>query len=134
MPDSVIKHFYDGLDHGVLIGAQCKQCQHVTFPPTTACEQCGGSALQDKKLSGKGTLHFLSHGVAPPPNPRFADIAPYAYGHIVLEEGIVVNAIVRDVATDPKTMSEIYARGPSKVVFDVLRTPDLPVMAFKLVR
>lgn len=31
-------------------------------------------------------------------------------------------------------MSEIYARGPTHVVFDVLRTPDLPVMAFKLVR
>ena len=134
MPDSVIKHFYDGLDHGVLIGAQCVKCSHVTFPPTTACEECGSSEVKDTKLSGKGTLQFLSHGVAPPPNPRFANMAPYAYGHIILDEGVVVNAIVRDVATDPKTMREIYDRGPAKVVLDVLRTTDLPVMTFKLVR
>lgn len=132
MPDSLIKHYYEGLDHGVLIARRCSQCNHLTFPPTTACEKCGSFDQSELKLSGKGTLQFLSHGVAPPPNPRFADLAPYPYGHIVLDEGVVVQAIVRGIGTDPKTMRDIYDRGPTKVVLDVLRTKDLPVMAFKL--
>jgi uncharacterized OB-fold protein len=132
MVESVIKHFYTGLENGVLLAARCAKCSHLTFPPTTACEKCGSFDVSDAKLSGKGTLQFLSHGTAPPPNPRFNDIAPYAYGHIVLEEGVWVQAIVRGVDTDPKTMRQIYDRGPTKVVLDILRTDDLPVMAFRL--
>lgn len=132
MPESVIKHFYDGLEHGVLLAARCSKCSHLTFPPTTACEKCGCFALSETKLSGRGTLEFVSHGAAPPPNPRFADIAPYPYGHIVLDEGIVVQAIIQGVSTDPHALRKIYERGPVKVELDVLRTKDLPVMAFKL--
>jgi len=134
MSDSVIKHFYTGLEHGILLAARCTKCGHVTFPPTTACETCGSFDVADTKLSGKGTLQFLSHGAAPPPHPRFADIAPYPYGHIVLDEGIVVQAIVRGVDTDPRTLRGIFDRGPAKVTLEVLRTQDLPVMTFKLAK
>lgn len=133
MAESVIKHFYNGLENGVLLAGRCNKCRHLTFPVTTACEKCGSFDLIDTKLTGKGRLEFVSHGTAPPPHPRFADMAPYAYGHIVLEEGVHVQAIIRDVKTDPKTMRAMYDRGPVNVVLDVLRTPDLPVMAFKVV-
>lgn len=129
MPHSIIKLYYEGLEHGVLIAKRCSSCNHITFPPTTACERCGSFDQTELELSGKGKLQYLSHGA---PSPRFAEIALYPHGHIVLEEGIVVQAIVLGVETDPGTVRDIYEGGPTPVVLDVLRTQDLPVMAFKL--
>jgi len=130
MPESVIKRYYDGLGEGRLIAAKCECCGSYTFPPTTACENCGCADLDWVELSGKGKLLFVTHGMAPPPNPRFNEIAPLTYGHVILEEGIVVQGIVNGVEPTPEALREFYERGPVDVRADVIKVKELNVLAF----
>jgi len=131
MTDSIIKQYYDALGQGKLVGKKCGQCKRITFPPTTACNSCGGYELSEVELTGKGKLLFLSHGMAPPPNPRFNDLAPYAYGHIRLEEDVYLQAIITGVSIDPGTLKDIFEAGPVSVVPDILNVQGLNVLAFK---
>ncbi|MCB2187862.1 MAG: OB-fold domain-containing protein [Deltaproteobacteria bacterium] len=132
MPESIIKQYYDALGQGKLLGKKCRQCGAVTFPPTTACEACGSPDQESAELSGRGNLLYVSHGMAPPPNPRFAEIAPYAYGHIRLEEGVYVQAIITGVAVDPATLQGFFERGPCAVEPDIRDVGGLNVLAFKV--
>jgi uncharacterized OB-fold protein len=131
MADSTIKRYYDALGEGKLLGRKCDKCGEVTFPPTTACSSCGSFAQTWQELSGRGKLLFVSHGMAPPPNPRFKEIAPYAYGHIQLEEGGYVQAIITGVAIDPDTLKGLFEAGPVEVVPDIQEVLGLKVLAFK---
>jgi hypothetical protein len=131
MNDSLIKSYYESLGQGKLVGKKCTKCQSVTFPPTTACGKCGSYELTSIVLSGKGTLLYLSHGMAPPPNPRFNDLAPYAYGHIKLEEGVFLQAIVTGMSIEPASLRSVFEAGPVKVVPNILEVGGLSVLAFK---
>jgi hypothetical protein len=133
MPESIVKNYYDNLKNGKLVGAKCKKCDGYTFPPTTACEHCGSMELEHKQFSGKGQLLFVTHGVAPPPNPRFFDLAPYAYGHVQLEEGIFVQGIITGIDIDPDNLQKLFEKGPMPVTQDIIEVEELPILAFKLV-
>lgn len=132
MADSVIKTYYEGLSHNELRAVKCRACGRETFPPTTACEHCGSFDVDWTTLSGQGELLFASHGMAPPPHPRFNDIAPYTYGHVVLKEGIPVQAIIRGVEPTPEALRALYEKGPVPVKAEVMQTKDLPVLTFRL--
>lgn len=131
MPESIVKGYYDSLKKGKIIATKCKACQKYTFPPTTLCEHCGSGELEWTEFSGSGKLLFVSHGIAPPPNPRFNELAPYAYGHVVLEEGVFVQAIITGVEVDPEVLNKYFEKGPVNVVADILEVNGLPVLAFK---
>ncbi|MCB9651914.1 MAG: OB-fold domain-containing protein [Deltaproteobacteria bacterium] len=131
MADSTVKKYYDGLAQGKLLGKKCNKCGGVTFPPTTACNECGSYEQDWTELSGRGRLLFLSHGIAPPPNPRFNDLAPYGYGHVKLEEGVYVQAIITGVDISPDALRKHFEAGPSPVIPDILDVEGLPVLAFK---
>lgn len=133
MPESIIKRYYDGLGQGKLVARKCSKCGGYTFPPTTACEHCGSWDQEWTELSGKGSLLFVSHGIAPPPNPRFEEMAPYAYGHIILEEGVTVEAIVKDVEPTPEKLQELFDAAPVDVEADPIVVKGLNVLAFRLV-
>ena len=133
MTESTIKRYYDALGQEKLLAKQCNKCGAFTFPPTTACQACGSYDQEWQELSGKGQLLFVSHGMAPPPNPRFSEIAPYAYGHIRLEEEVFVQAIVTGVSIDPDTLRAYFERGPVDVVPDIQEIKGLNVLAFKVV-
>jgi len=132
MRESLIKRHYDHVGRGTLLAHRCSSCNRLTFPIHTACSACGSTQWTDTVLSGKGTLLFASHNMAPPPHPRFAKFAPYVYGQIELEEGIFTQAIIRGVEPEPDAIRALYERGPVPVVLDVLQTDDLPVMAFRI--
>jgi hypothetical protein len=133
MPESIIKRYYDELGQGKLSARKCNKCGAYTFPPTTACEHCGSFDQQWEELSGKGSLLFVSHGIAPPPNPRFDEMAPYAYGHIILEEGVTVEAIVKDVEPTPENLQALFESAPLDVEADPVNVKGLNVLAFKIV-
>jgi uncharacterized OB-fold protein len=132
MSESIVRRHYEALGRRALLAHRCRACGHLTFPMTTCCEECASFDFDETALSGKGTLLYASHGVAPPPHPRFAALAPYVYGHVVLAEGVVTQGIVRDVAGTPEAVEALYGRLPQPVVLDVLETDDLPVLAFRL--
>ena len=132
MPDSLVKSYYDNLAEGKLIGLKCKKCGGIAFPPTASCPDCAGFDSEPVELSGRGDALFISHSMAPPPNPRFNDLAPYAYGHVKLEEGVFVEGIVTGVDIDPANLQRIFESGPTPVVADILEVEGLPVLAFKL--
>jgi len=98
MADSIIKGYYEDLKKNKLIGKKCASCGKITFPPTTLCEHCGSRDVEPFALSGEGELLYVSHSMAPPPNPRFNGIAPYAYGHVKLAEGVFVQGIITGVS------------------------------------
>ncbi|MCX7891331.1 MAG: zinc ribbon domain-containing protein [Burkholderiales bacterium] len=129
---SYVEQYYDALRDGRFLAHKCRKCGRYTFPPTTCCEHCGSWDFEAAYLSGRGMLLYASHGIAPPPHPRFAGIAPYVYGQIMLDEGVAVQAIVRGVEATPQALRAIFERGPLPVNACVMSMTDLPVLAFEL--
>ncbi len=132
MAISLIQQYYDGLAEGRFIGAFCNSCQHYSFPPAAACEHCRSFDVEPREVSGKGTLLFASHNLAPSPHPRFADMAPYVYAHVLLAEGVVVQGILDGVEATPEAVQALFSQGEQPIVLTVLQRPDLPVLAFRL--
>ena len=132
MTMSLIQQYYEALAGGRFLGNRCRACQRYSFPPTTACEQCGSFDVKPHEMSGKGTLLFASHNIAPPPHPRFADMAPYVYAHVLLEEGVVVQGVLEGVEATPEAVRTLFERSPQPVALAVMRRADLPILAFRL--
>jgi uncharacterized protein len=133
MATSVIKSYYDALQDRRILAARCSACEGLTFPPTTMCEHCGSASVEHVELSGRGQLIFVSHNIAPAPNPRFAELAPYTYGHIRLEEGVYVQGIVTNIEPDPVVLADYFEKGPVDVVADIIEVQGLPILAFKTI-
>jgi uncharacterized OB-fold protein len=131
-PKSAIERYYQDLGQGVLSARKCRACQEYTFPPTGCCCRCGSWELDWVTLSGKGTLHYATHNITPACHPRFEPIAPYVYGHVRLDEGVIVQAVIQGVKASPQELGKLYERGPVPVEADILRMNDLPVLAFRL--
>ena len=85
MVDTIAKKFYDNLAKGKIMGVQCNKCKKWTFPPVSACRECGSRKITWKKISGQGTCYFYSTSILPP--KKFQKYSPYAYGDVVLKEG-----------------------------------------------
>ncbi len=131
MTTSLVKEYYDALTDGKLVAHRCDDCGTLTFPATMCCEQCGSYRWTDALLSGRGSLLFASHNIAAC-HPRFEPYAPYAYGHVLLEEGVIVQGILQGVEGSAPTIAELYPKLPLPVVTEVLHTEDLPVLTFRL--
>lgn len=116
-----------------MVGAKCQKCGKITFPPTTRCTYCREDEMEWVQLSGKGKLLYVTHGMAPPPNPRFTDIAPYAYGHIKLDEGSYIQAIISNIKVDVEELRSYFEQGPVDVEATIIEMEDIPVLAFKVV-
>lgn len=134
MAESILRKYYDALDKGKIIAHKCNKCDRHTFPPTTMCEHCGSSDQAIVELCGKGTLEYVSHGASPPPHPRFESAAPYAFGHIRLDEGIYVQGVITNIDISPKTLEAYYNKGSTAVEPDIRTYDDeLPILSFKVV-
>ena len=133
VPASLVERFYTALAEGRLTAEQCIECGALIFPPTGCCDACGSFTTTGITLSGRGTMLFASHNVAPACHPRFNPYAPYIYAQVRLEEGIYTSGMLLGVAGTPEEAERLYEAGPAEVTFEVLRTEDLPVVAFRLV-
>ena len=54
------------------------------------------------------------------------------YGHIRLDEGIMVQAVIQGVKATPEDLGKLFARGQVPVEANILDMKDLPVLAFRL--
>ena len=129
---SLIRGYYEALAAGVFLASACRSCGRLTFPPTVCCEHCGSWEVEPRTLSGRATLLDASHNITPACHPRFEPYAPYVYGHLRLEEGPIVQAVVLGVPATPQDLQRLFERGPVAAQAEVLKTDDLPVLAFRI--
>ena len=83
----------DGTE-GVLLGAQCRDCDVYVFGPATFCQACTSSNLETVELSKQGVLY--SYTVVRVPPQGWPGQIPYFLGQIELREGPQVLAEVID--------------------------------------
>jgi len=129
MVDTIAKKFYDGLAKKKILGAQCGACKKWTFPPVTACRECGSRKITLKQISGKGTVHFYSTSILPP--KKFAKYSPYAYGLVELKEGPSFMTMVEGLnAATPDTIRKGNEKLPLKVKAKVSNKAGMNVVVF----
>lgn len=129
-----VEAYQAGLTRGELLAQRCLTCAELTFPPSGGCDHCGSSAVEWARLSGRGTLLFATHDLAPAWHPRLEGVGDYAFGQIRLEEGVVVQAIVTGAPVTPRVLHALFEHGTIPVVATLVKTGDLPLLAFAAVR
>lgn len=133
MVETVAKNFYDGLAKGKIYGVVCKKCKKWSFPPITACRECGHRVLQWKKISGEGEVHFYSTSILPP--KKFQQYSPYAYGDVILKEGPAFFCLVEGLeASTPEKIKEGNEKLPLKVKAKVGKKAGMNVVLFEVVK
>lgn len=130
--EKVVETFYKNLEKGKIIGKRCKKCGAVEFPPVYACNSCGCWDMEWVEISGKAKMRSI---VMPAPlsmKPEYKAMGKFAYGEIELEEGTLLNGVVRGInkkkrreildadALPVNVHAAIYQRdGFKTVVFDL---------------
>ena len=133
MVDLIAKKFYDSLGKGLIYGVQCHDCKEWTFPPKSACQQCGSQKISWKLISGDGVVHFYSTSILPP--AKFAKYSPYAYGDVVLKEGPVFFTMIEGLdASTPEAIKAGNEKLPLPVKAKVSKKADMNVVVFKVVK
>jgi uncharacterized OB-fold protein len=133
MVETVVKKFYDGLAKGKITGARCKECGKWTFPPVTACRECGSRKIELKRINGEGTVYFYSTSILPP--KKFARYSPYAYGLVVLKEGPSFMTMIEGLdASTPEKIAEGNKKLPLKVKAKVAKKAGMNIVVFRTVK
>ncbi len=81
----MFKEFFSALMEGKLIGVKCKDCDEVTCPPKSTCNNCGSRNLEKIELSGKGKI--VSYTVTYVAPLGYDKEVPYVVAVVELEEG-----------------------------------------------
>lgn len=130
--ETIAKKFYESLAKGQIWGIKCKSCSKWTFPPISACRECGSRNIEWKKISGKGTVYFYSTSLLPP--KKFQQYSPYAYGMVKLEEGPIFFTMIEGLdASTPEKIKEGNKRLPLKVKAKVSKKAGMNLVLFKVV-
>ena len=80
------KTFWDRLDQGIFVVAQCTACQRPRFPPQGQCPGCGDKETTWQPVNGSGKVYSATVVHAAP--AMFAAAAPYVLAVIDLDEGV----------------------------------------------
>ena len=81
----MFKEFFSALMEGKLIGVKCKDCDEVTCPPKSTCNNCGSRNLEKIELSGKGKI--VSYTVTYVAPLGYDNEVPYVVAVVELDEG-----------------------------------------------
>jgi len=132
MVETVAKKFYDNLAKEQIYGVVCKKCKKWSFPPITACRECGHREVQWKKISGNGKVYFYSTSILPP--KKFQQYSPYAYGEVILKEGPAFFCMIEGLdASTPEKIQEGNKKLPLNVKAKVEKKAGMNVVVFKVV-
>ena len=92
--DEVSEPFYAGAKEGRLMLVRCSQCARYRLPGRERCADCWSTDSEWVQASGRGKLY--SFGVMHQQyHAAFADVIPYNYAMVELEEGprLVTNVV-----------------------------------------
>jgi uncharacterized protein len=103
-PDADSAAYWQGLREGKLLLQHCAGCGHVQFYQQAICRACGGTRLEHRAASGRGTVHSFSV-VHRAPGPAFKQDCPYAVLLVELDEG-------------PRMISSLVDGDPMALRFD----------------
>jgi len=132
MVETIVKRFYDSLAKGQIEGIKCKTCGKWTFPPISACRECGSRKIEWKKISGDGTVYFYSTSILPP--KKFQKYSPYAYGVVELKEGPAFFTMVEGLdASTPDKIKAGNKKLPLKVKAKVTEKAGMNIVVFEVV-
>ncbi len=101
VPDALDRPFFDACNEERLVVQNCTSCDRLQHPPKPQCSACGGSALEWKPVSGRGTIY--SYGVIyDTPIAVLQPDQPYNCAIIQLEDdpGILFPSHLPGVAPD----------------------------------
>lgn len=129
--ERIVKHFYDELESGKIMGRKCKECGAVEFPPVIACNSCGHFEMDWIEMSGKGVITQI---VLPSQmsDPQCEVFQPYGLCCVKPEEdGREINAIVRGIT--PEAKDELEARLPLPVKASIFQRDGFKVVVYDLV-
>lgn len=133
MVEKVAEMFYGNLAKGKILGAKCKDCGKWTFPPVTACRECGSRSISYTKISGDGKVYFYSTSMLPP--KKFVKYSPYAYGLVELKEGPTFLTMIEGLdASTPEKIAAGNKLLPLKVKAKVSNKAGLDVVIFKVTK
>ncbi len=77
------------------IGAHCKDCGRIHYPPRKSCPYCGSTNLEEIALPRKGVLESYSVVYSVPGDNRFN--SPVLIGLIRLQNGVRIVSELTDV-------------------------------------
>ncbi len=92
--DEASQEFYDGAKDGRLMLLRCSQCDRYRLPGRERCADCWSTEAEWAQASGRGKLYTF--GVMHQKyHPAFAEVTPYNYAIVELEEGprLVTNIV-----------------------------------------
>ncbi len=92
--DEASKPFFDGANEGKLMLVKCSQCGTHRLPGRERCLDCWSTESEWTQASGKGKLY--TYGIMHQKyHPAFADVTPYNYAIVELDEGprLVTNIV-----------------------------------------
>lgn len=129
--ERIVKTFYDNLEEGKITGRKCPDCGAVEFPPVAACNTCGCMETEWVEISGNAVMHSIVLPAALSTKPDYADLKPYAYGEVELEEGSRLNAVVRGI--NKKKRKELLDKLPVPVKAAIYQRDGYKTVVFDLV-
>ena len=92
--DEASQEFFDGAKGGRLMLLRCSQCGRHRLPGRERCADCWSTETEWTQASGRGKLYTF--GVMHQKyHPAFAEVTPYNYAIVELEEGprLVTNIV-----------------------------------------
>jgi len=87
VPDEDSAPFWEYCRNGELRAQRCTACGRLRYPPRPTCPQCGSTAIEWQKLSGRGKVYTyaVSHQAV---HPALEGRIPFTTLVVELEEGI----------------------------------------------
>ncbi len=98
-PSGVTRPFWEAARAHRLELQHCGDCERFVFYPRPLCPHCGGTHLEWRRASGRGTLYSYTVARRAPIRSFEADV-PYVIAIVELEEGPHLTSNVIGVAPD----------------------------------
>lgn len=123
-----VKKFFGYLEEGKIMGQKCNRCGAYSFPPITACDNCGGTVLDWAEMNPEGELELFS--LALYPDPPFMAFAPYLYGQVRLKDGPRFTSMILGANLDE--LRDLYTHLPVPVTAEVFQLEGYKIVAYRI--
>lgn len=87
-----------------LNGTSCQECGLLAFPAAACCLRCMSDRVEDRELSGEGTVWAYTWQRYPPVSPPYvapeSGFTPFAVGYVQMDDQLRVLGVLDNVEGD----------------------------------